>query len=237
MRAGRIATLIVTIVGLLAAPLAVTAPASAAPCAAVSVVWARGTVETAPPVGVTGLTFEQELRGRLPGKSVRMSAVNYPASGNFENRHAFVRNVVRGIKDTQRQVRTIAARCPRTKIVVGGYSQGAVVATYAVADRIEIPERYLRYRDQAPNPMPDSVARHVSSVILIAPASKRWIRQVGAPPMRVGAAYAGKTKRYCAAGDNVCDGSPVGQPTAQHVLYPVNGDLSRAAAFAARRSR
>ncbi|MFT3716499.1 MAG: cutinase family protein [Gordonia sp. (in: high G+C Gram-positive bacteria)] len=210
---------------------------AAAGCANVTVVFARGTQETAPPVGVTGLAFGQELRSRLPGKNVRISAVNYPASGDFNDRPAFVRNLVRGIKDTQAQVRGIAARCPKTRIVVGGYSQGAVVATYAVADSIAIPAKYMKYSAQAPKPMPADVARHVSAVVLFAPASSHWIRQVGAPPMHVGAAYRGKTRSYCAPGDNVCDGSPVGAPQAVHLTYPVNGATAQAADFAARRSR
>ena len=212
------------------------APATAAPgCAGVQVVFARGTAEMAPPIGITGLSFNQALDDRVHGKSVRTSAVNYPASSNFSDRLGFAHNVVDGIKDAQRQIKSIARRCPNTDIVLGGYSQGAVVATYAVADRINIPAKYLRYRSYAPEPLGAEYAKHISAVVLFGTPSSHWIRQVGAPGMKVGAAYRGKTVRYCVAGDNVCDGSPVGGPTAQHVLYSVNGDTIRAADFVARR--
>lgn len=230
-----IATAVLAVTGVIAGT---GAPANAAPgCADVQVVFARGTAELAPPVGITGLSFTQALDDRVRGKSVRTSAVNYPASSNFSDRLGFAHNVVDGINDAQRQIRSIARRCPRTDIVLGGYSQGAVVATYAVADRIDIPAKYLRYRAYAPKPLAPEFAKHITAVVLFGTPSPHWIRQVGAPSMKVGAAYRGKTVRYCIAGDNVCDGSRVGGPTPQHVLYSVNGDTIRAADFVARRLR
>ena len=104
----------------------VAAPqAAAAPCPDVEVVFARGTAETAPPVGLTGLSFAQALRSQLPGKTVSVYGVDYPASNNFNNRVAFVRNVVDGITAAQDHIKATAARCPNTGIVLGGYSQGS----------------------------------------------------------------------------------------------------------------
>ncbi|OPX08292.1 cutinase family protein [Gordonia sp. i37] len=215
--------------GLLASP----APRAAAapPCADVEVVFARGTVETAPPVGVTGLSFEQALRNQLPGKSVNVYGVNYPAGSNFDNRMAFVQGVVKGVNDTQRRVKYLAAQCPGSHIVVGGYSQGAVVASYALSNKIQIDPQYRQYQDRVPQPLADNAASHVTAAILFAPPSSNWIKQVGAPPMNVGPLYEGKTKRYCIAGDVVCDGAPVGQPNGLHVLYAVNGMTVDAAQY------
>lgn len=234
----RMRSLLLLLVGALtfAGATTLAAPASAGPgCPAVEVVFARGTAETAPPIGITGISFGDQLRPRLAGRSEHIHGVNYPASDNFNDRAAFVRNVVVGIKAAQAQIQSIARNCPQTDIVVGGYSQGAVVATYAVADSIPIPARYHQYASQAPRPMPTEIASHVAAVVLFAPPSDRWIRDLGAPPMRVGAAYRGKTARYCIPGDNVCDGSPVGQPNGLHVLYSVNGMTAQAAEFATRR--
>lgn len=243
---GRVRSLPVRFTVLLAAALlgitgvvaGTAAPAQAAPgCVDVELLFTRGTVETAGPVGVTGLAMGAALDQALPGQSVRTTAVRYAASSNFSNRPAFLRSLVAGINSAQAQMRAIAKRCPKTKIVLGGYSQGAVVATYAVTDSVEVPEIYARYRSQAPRPMPAEIAKHVSAVVLYGPPSHRWIRDLGAPPMRVGAAYRAKTVSYCAPGDNICDGSPVGQPNAAHLLYPVNGMTVAGAEFAARRSR
>lgn len=49
-----------------AAAIIATPKAAAAPCADVEVVFARGTIEPAPPVGLTGLSFDAALRSRLP---------------------------------------------------------------------------------------------------------------------------------------------------------------------------
>ncbi|MFZ2510144.1 MAG: cutinase family protein [Gordonia sp. (in: high G+C Gram-positive bacteria)] len=229
------AALLISFTGVLAGN---AAPATAAPgCPDVELLFARGTLETGAPVGVTGLVMAASLDQQLAGKSVRTSAVRYAASSNFNDRPAFVRSVVAGIKTTQAQIRAIARHCPSTKIVLGGYSQGAVVASYAVSDDVEIPAMYARYRSQAPQPLPADIAQHISAVVLFGTPSSHWIRELGAPPMRVGASYRAKTASFCAPGDNVCDGSRVGQPTAAHVLYSVNGMAVAGADFAARRSR
>lgn len=206
--------------------------AAAAPnCPDVEVVFARGTVETAPPVGVTGESFVAALRNQLPGQSVAVYGVNYPAGSNFNNRVAFVEGVVKGVNDTQRRVNYLASACPSTDIVVGGYSQGGVVATYALGNKIQLEPQYQQYEDRVPPALSPDVASHVKAVVLFAPPSEQWIRQVGAPPMNVGPLYARKTKSYCIAGDVVCDGAPVGQPNGLHVLYAVNGMTVDAAQY------
>lgn len=215
--------------------LAAVPHASAASCPDVEVVFARGTSETAPPVGLTGLSFAQALRSQLPGKSVSVYGVNYPASNNFNNRVAFVRNVVDGITTAQDHIKATASRCPKTGIVLGGYSQGGAVAAYAANSGIAVPARYAEYASQAPKAMPADVEPHVKAVVLFAPPSDRWIRDIGAPEMNVGPRYRPKTVTYCIAGDVVCDGAPVGQPNALHVLYGVNGMNVQAAQYAAAR--
>jgi len=130
------------------------APAGAAPrCADVHVLFARGTVETAPPLGLTGIAFTNAVRGRLPGKSVRVEAVRYAASANFSNKLAFAHSFIRGVESAQRRMRSIAAACPDTDIVLGGYSQGAALAQYAVSAQVQVPERYQRYRSYVPRPL------------------------------------------------------------------------------------
>ncbi|MCM3896315.1 MULTISPECIES: cutinase family protein [Gordonia] len=233
--ARRIALLTGSLVVAAGGVLAAAPHASAASCPDVEVVFARGTAETAPPVGLTGLSFAQALRSQLPGKSVAVYGVNYPASNNFNNRVAFVRNVVDGITDAQDHIRATAARCPKTGIVLGGYSQGGAVAAYAANSGIAVPARYAEYASQAPKAMPAEVEPHVKAVVLFAPPSDRWIRDVGAPEMNVGPRYKPKTVTYCIAGDVVCDGAPVGQPNGLHVLYAVNGMNVQAAQYAAAR--
>nr|WP_132992737.1 cutinase family protein [Gordonia zhaorongruii] len=211
------------------------APASAAPgCADVHVLFARGTVETAPPLGLTGIAFEQSLRNTLRGKSVRVEAVDYRAAANFRNELAFAQQFVQGVKDQQARTKQIAAACPDTDIVLGGYSQGAALTEYTLADEYTVPAKYSEYRSYLPTPLPDSISEHVSAVVLFGPPSDRFLRQGGAPSVEIGKAYRGKTTDYCAQGDNICNGASLAQPNAQHLLYPVNGMTDSAARYVAR---
>jgi cutinase-like protein len=97
-------------------------------CANVEVVFARGTFEPAG-VGATGQAFVDALSARLPGRSVDVYAVNYPASLNFGQ-------ATDGIADASNRIQSIAAACPPTKIVLGGYSQVAAVAGYTTTSAV-----------------------------------------------------------------------------------------------------
>ncbi|MFW0788925.1 cutinase family protein [Gordonia sp. CPCC 205333] len=232
----RILIVICGLAMVLGASTLATAPrAAAAGCPNVEVISARGTVEPGAPMGLTGLAFAAALRSTLPGKSVAEYGVKYPASGNFGNRLAFAHEVLNGIKVTQNRIKYIAAVCPRTRIVLSGYSQGAVVIGYALNPGIPVPAQYEKYRRYAPARLPASVAKHVASVVLFAPPSARFIRDAGAPPVQIDRLYARKTVRYCIPGDTICNGAPLGQPNALHVLYTVNGDAFAGARFTAAR--
>lgn len=215
----------------LAMPLSLPAQsAMAAPCPDVEVVFARGTAEPAG-LGITGTAFAESVRLRSPGKSVGTYAVNYQASADFNNPIPFARTVLDGIRDAQGHLEFMAASCPGTKIVLGGYSQGAVVAGFAVMDGLPAGVK-PEYAAAVPPPISADVADNVAAVVLYAKPSDRWMRDIGAPPVVVGPAYAAKTIDYCIPGDTICDGSGVGQPNPLHVLYGFNGMAIAGADFA-----
>lgn len=238
-RTGVITRLSIVAVSLMAAmtgALVAGSPADAKPgCSDVEVVFARGTIEPAPPLGLTGLSFVEAVRSQLPGKSVAAYGVPYPASDQFSNRLKFARTVADGVRTTQNRVKYLAANCPRTKVVLGGYSQGAVVAGYAVHAGLDLPARYAAYDRYVPPPLPASLSRNVAAIVFFGAPSDRFIDDIGAPPVRVSTPYRGKTVRYCVAGDTICDGAPVGGPNALHTLYSVNGMTLDAARFVAPR--
>ncbi|MFT3900626.1 MAG: cutinase family protein [Gordonia sp. (in: high G+C Gram-positive bacteria)] len=209
--------------------------ASAAPCSDIHVVWARGTAEPGAPVGYNGQAFVEALRGQTPGKSLRVTGVRYAASDKFRDRAYFAHSVNNGVKVAQNEVKRIAAQCPRTRIVLGGYSQGAVVAGYALVDKLRIPPQYEKYAHLAAPPLPASVTRHLAAAIFFGAPSARFIRDVGAPPITIGGRFRGKTASFCAPGDTICNGAPVGGPSIQHGLYPFNGMTVAAASFVVRR--
>lgn len=116
------------------APAIGLAPAAQAePCPDAEVVFARGSDEP-PGLGTTGQAFVDALRAQSAGKSIGVYPVNYPATGDFENKAVFPATMFDGVGDAAARVRATAANCPNTKIIVGGYSQGAAVAAYATAD-------------------------------------------------------------------------------------------------------
>jgi cutinase len=208
--------------GSFAAPLAATASAADDSCPAVEVVFARGTNE-APGVGATGQSFVDALNARLPGKTVGVYGVNYPASMNFGQ-------AADGIVDASNKIQSIAASCPSTKIVVGGYSQGAAVAGYTTTDSVpagfDLPAGLT-------GPMPPAVAPHVAAVVLFG-TPDAWIMNLldrSAPPITIGAPYTAKTLQLCATGDPVC--FPGGLDRSAHSSYKDNGMADQAADFAA----
>jgi cutinase len=213
------------LVGSLAAPAQLSARASAANdfCPSIQVVFARGTFE-APGVGATGQAFVDALNARLPGKTVDVYAVNYPASLDFGQ-------AADGIVDASNKIETIAASCPNTRIVVGGYSQGAAVAGYTTTDTV--PAGFALPAGIT-GPMPPAIAPHVAAVVLFGTPDTWFLNLVdhNAPPITIGQLYAAKTLQLCATGDPVC--FPGGLDRAAHSSYKANGMADQAADFAAR---
>lgn len=209
--------------GLFAGPAA-TANAADDSCVDVAVVFARGTFE-GPGVGATGQSFVDALNARLPGQSVSVYGVNYPASLDFGR-------AVDGIADATNKIQQIAAECPDTKIVLGGYSQGAAVAGYSTSS--SVPAGFVLPAGLS-GPMPASVASHVSAVVLFG-TPNNWVLNVadrGAPPIAIGDLYAGKTLQLCAVGDPIC--YPGGLDRSAHSSYKSNGMAVQAADFVAGR--
>ncbi|MHC9294379.1 cutinase family protein [Mycobacterium sp. LTG2003] len=212
-----------------ALPIAPAYIAAAEPCPDVEVIFARGTYEP-PGVGGTGQAFVDALRAQAAGKSVNVYPVNYQASGNFGDRIEFAKTVVDGIRDAANHVEATAASCPNTRVVLGGYSQGAVVAGFVTSAAIpdSVPTEYEQY---IPDPMPPEVSDHVAAVVLMGKPSDQFMRDVGAPPVVIGPRYADKTIELCAPGDTICDGAPVGGPSFAHTMYGMNGMTAEAASY------
>nr|WP_254902283.1 cutinase family protein [Mycobacterium simiae] len=195
--------------------------ASAEPCPDAQVVFARGTGEPEG-VGATGQAFVDNLRGRQPGKSVDVYAVNYPASNEWNTG-------LDGIRDAGAHVVSMAASCPRTKMVLGGFSQGAAVMGFVTS--AQVPDGV----DPAtvPKPLAPEVADHVAAVVLFGLPNVRAMNFLGEPPVVIGPTYQGKTIKVCATDDPVCSD---GMNFAAHNTYADNGAMiDKGAAFAAAR--
>lgn len=202
----------------------------AQPCPDVELVFARGTGEP-PGVGGIGQAYVDALRARVGERSMDVYPVEYAASSDFGAGVEFARTVVDGIRDAATHIEATAANCPKTRIILGGYSQGAALAGYVTS--AEIPKQVpAEYRTFIPEPMPKSVASHVAAVTLLGTPSPEFLEPNGAPPIVIGPSYEPKTIQLCADGDTICNGAPAGGPPFAHAAYATNGMAEQAADFA-----
>ena len=217
-----LAAAMVTIwVALLSAPINL-APASAAPCPDVEVTFARATTEP-PGVGVVGQEFVDALRSHVGGRSVGVYPVNYPASEDFAP------SASAGASDASAHVQSMAANCPNTKIVLGGYSQGAMVI-----DLITIGQAPVA--GFIPASLPADVADHVAAVAVFGNPTDRYL---GGPISAISPWYGHKAIDLCAPGDPICSPGGLSLPSHDevfseaHLSYKQSGMPGQAATFVA----
>jgi cutinase len=216
------AGMVATSMALLSAPTSI-GPASAAPCPDVEVTFARATTEP-PGVGVVGQEFIDSLRSQVGGKSIGVYPVNYPASDDFAP------SVNAGTSDANAHVQSMIANCPNTRMVLGGYSQGALVI-----DQITIAQAPVA--GFVPETLSADQADHVAALALFGNPADRYL---GASVSTVSPWYGAKAIDLCAPGDPVCSpGALFTVPThdemfsPEHLSYPHSGMPAQAATFVA----
>jgi Cutinase len=194
--------------------------AAAEPCPDVEVVFARGTTEP-PGVGYIGERFVDRLREHVGAKSVAVYPVNYPATTDFPT-------AIDGISDAGNHVESMAETCPKTKMVLGGYSQGAAVMGFVTANRVPDGAQLM----EIPRPMPPEVSDHVAAVALFGKPSEKFMNAINEPPVTIGPLYTTKTIDLCVPNDPICAGSG---DFAAHYQYLETGMVEQAVDFAATR--
>jgi cutinase len=164
---------------LFSAPTAMSV-AGADGCPDAEVVFARGTGEPVGPGG-PGQAFTDSLTGQLPGKTVNLYPVDYPATNDYvDSAHA-------GAGDAVAHVQGTAANCPNTKIVLGGYSQGAGVM------------------DMTSHQLSAQVANHVAAVALFGNPQSSYAKQLSDDQIpAINPSYSPKTIDICLPDDNIC---------------------------------
>ncbi|MCW2660611.1 MAG: Cutinase [Mycobacterium sp.] len=185
-------------------------PLASASCPDVEVVFARGTDEP-PGVGRVGQAFVGSLR-QDTRKSVGSYGVNYPANKDFLA-------AAQGANDASNHIQQMANNCPNTKLVLGGYSQGAAVIDIVTA----APLPGLGFHD----PLPTQAADHVAAVALFGNPSAR----AGGLMSAITPDFDGKTIDLCNTGDPICSN---GNQWKAHLAY-VPGLTNQAASFVAGR--
>jgi cutinase len=198
-----------TIVATVSLTVVITPVADAQPCPDVEVIFARGTTEP-PGVGGIGQAFVDSLRARLGERSVGVYAVDYPASRDF------ARSTPAGRDDVSAHALATAAECPATRMVLGGYSQGAAVV------------------DLATSVMPPEVANHVAAAALFGGPRSTFADSLSPGPLpSIGPLYVAKTIELCVSNDPICFQG--GTDMRAHSAYVDAGMVEQAADFAAGR--
>ncbi|MFD0902923.1 cutinase family protein [Actinomadura sediminis] len=190
-----------------------TGSTAAAACSDVEVVFARGTGEL-PGLGIVGTPLVSALKANLPGKSVTSYGVNYAADYAQLSAGA-------GATDMSNRIKSVAASCPGTSFVIGGYSQGASVTDIAIG----IPTVLGRG-----GTIPENLAPRVKAVVVYG----NPLRLYGQTVNSASRTYGGRALDICNAGDPVCG---AGANFFAHLTYPLNGTVDQGARFAAGKVR
>lgn len=177
-------------------------------------VFARGTNEP-PGIGRVGQAFADALGAQLPNRTLRTYAVNYPASLDFLTTAA-------GAADANSYIAATARQCPSTRIVLGGYSQGA-----AVVDMLGgIPPLGEKIGDvgSAPPLSPDAASKVAAVAVFGNPATKFG------NPMSASPLWGGRAIDLCNNGDPICSR---GRNPFAHTSYESTDFPGQAAGFVA----
>ena len=154
--------------------------ASAAPCPEVEVVFARGR-EEAPGAGRIGNAFVNALRAKT-GKDVGLYSVRYPADTEIDE----------GANDMSQHIQYMAANCPNTRLVLGGYSLGAAVTDVVLA----VPFPALGFN----SPLPAGMDQHIAAVALFG-NGMQWV----GPITNFSPLYSDRTIELCHGDDPICN--------------------------------
>lgn len=194
--------------GPLGAPLA-----NAADCNDIGVVFARGTGEP-PGLGRVGDAFVNDLRGLIGDRSMGVYAVNYPASYDFLA-------VANGANDASAHIQWVANNCPNSRIVLGGYSQGAAVVDVVAA----VPVPGIGFN----NPLPPFAGDKIAAIAVFGnPSTKIGLPLTSSP------VFGDRAIDICNPGDPICSNGDNSSVMA-HRSYGPDGTAGQAAYFVANR--
>jgi cutinase len=170
-----------------ATPLAIAPSAAADPCPDIEVIFARGTHD-APGLGNPGQAFADTLRGLVGGRTMTTYAVNYPASYDFLE-------AASGANDAAARIALMASSCPSTKLVLGGYSQGAAVVDMLAG----VPPLGNKIGDigSAP-PLAANLIPSVAAVAVFGNPATKFSNPI------TGSVFAGRAIDLCKDGDPIC---------------------------------
>lgn len=200
--------LVCTATTLIVAPFA-----EADPCPAVNVVFARGTNDT-PGMGRVGDAFSEALRSQVGGRTLTTYGVNYPASYDFLA-------AADGAADATNYILAMTQQCPSTRIVLGGYSQGAAVVDMLAG----VPPLGKKVGEIGSGPpLPGSLVPNIAAVAVFGNPATKFSNPI------TSSVFGGRAIDLCKDGDPICSG---GRNPFAHSDYVSAGLTQQAADFVA----
>lgn len=191
----------------------VTPQAAQAACTDIDISFARGSGEPQG-FGIVGRPLVTALTSQLSGYTVSSYAVVYGADLSQTSAGP-------GSTDLVNHITSVAAACPDTRFVLGGYSQGATVVDKALGIRTS--------GGDTGSAIPAALAGRVSAVTVF---GNPLGLQGGATIASSSSVYGARSADYCNTSDSVCGSQPK-NGTGSHTSYPSNGSIAAAAQFAA----
>jgi cutinase len=192
----------------------------AASCSDVDVVFARGTGEPTG-IGTIGQMFVDALRPQLGGRTVSTYGVIYPADYDFLK-------ASEGADDASTHIQSVVSQCPSTKIVLGGYSQGAAVVDMLanippLGNKISgIQDRIGAVGEGAP--LPANLVPSVTAVAVFGNPSTKFSIPI------TNSVFGDRAIDLCKDGDPICSR---GRNPFAHSDYATSGMTTQAANFVA----
>lgn len=211
----RLAALAATLMSSSALMAAAPAVAQDAPCPNIEVVFARGTSED-PGIGRVGDALISALQPLVGNRTIGSYGVDYPASYDFLTAQD-------GATDAQNHIALMAQQCPNTRIVLGGYSQGAAVVDMLAG----IPPLGDKVGEigSAP-PLPATLARNVAAAAVFGNPSAKFSH-----PLDSEGLFSNRSFDACSDGDPICSR---GRNPFAHTHYETSDYIPDAAGFVAR---
>ncbi|KAF2125341.1 carbohydrate esterase family 5 protein [Dothidotthia symphoricarpi CBS 119687] len=166
-------------------------------CTDITVIFARGTGEQGNVGYVAGPPMFKSLRTKLGASRVTIQGVDYPASSAGNSNQG-----ADGGPKMAQLVATALKQCPKTKVVVSGYSQGGMVVHNAFKNGL-------------------SASQVVGAVLFGDPMKTQ----------AVGSLPSSKVKQFCGTSDQVCGGGGDGGATGGHTDYGKVADAAAAFAI------
>ena len=171
--------------------------------------------------GMGGVVYQSYLQLRddlaANGQTITAEAVQYPAApvpldGGLGGWMGFMDSVKNGTEAAANQLDAFTARCPDTKVVLAGYSQGAMVIHRNLHDLADDPRVAAALLIADGDRLPADTTVNLGSTAVVPSAGKGVAQEhsflASAPTEPLPPELGARTVSVCDVGDPVCDADP-----------------------------